>query len=158
MDEYVLDLTSIYSNIDEKVEINQDILFDSEYLINSDIIELKKVHVIGNVEKNLNDELSIYAKVEGVMVLEDAISLDLIDYPFSCEIDENIDEKVKKGENTLDLKEILWENIVLEVPLKFTEVKDFSKFHGDGWKLIDENEIQKNHNPFGELLEEFGEE
>ena len=52
----------------------------------------------------------------------------------------------------------MWENIVLEVPLKFTEVKDFSEFHGDGWKLIDEDEVQKNHNPFGELLEEFGEE
>ena len=37
---------------------------------------------------------------------------------------------------------ILWQNIVLEVPLQFTKVEDLSKFHGDGWKLISEEEIK----------------
>lgn len=158
MKNYLLDLAVLYSNIKDSIEINQDILFCSSYLKDSDILELKNVHVIGNIEKNLDDELHMDAKVDGTMILEDSISLDPIDYPFSLEIDENVEEKVKKDENTLDLRGILWENIVLEVPLKFTKVKDLSKFHGDGWKLMDEEELQKNNNPFSELLKDFGEE
>ena len=53
---------------------------------------------------------------------------------------------------------ILWENIVLEVPLQFTKVTDFSKFQGDGWKLVSENEPTTNNNPFSELLDKMKEE
>ena len=53
---------------------------------------------------------------------------------------------------------ILWENIVLEVPLQFTKVIDFSKFQGDGWKLVSENEPTTNNNPFSELLDKMKEE
>ena len=73
-------------------------------------------------------------------------------------ITKKITENHKKNENTLDLKELLWENIVLEVPLKFTKVTDFSEFHGDGWRLISENEKRQEENPFSELLKELGEE
>ena len=51
----------------------------------------------------------------------------------------------------------MWENILLEVPLQFTKVRDLSKFHGDGWRLIREDELE-NNNPFSELLKDFEEE
>ena len=60
--------------------------------------------------------------------------------------------------NTLAILELLWENIVLEVPIRFTKVEDFSKFHGDGWKLVSEDDNSHENNPFSEILKEFGEE
>ena len=69
-----------------------------------------------------------------------------------------IEENCIKSKNTLDIFLFLWENIVLEVPLQFTKVEDLSKFHGDGWKLVSEEELVKNNNPFGDLLKDFKEE
>ena len=54
--------------------------------------------------------------------------------------------------------QFLCENIVLEIPLQFTKVKDLSKFHGDGWKLIREDELTNSNNPFSDLLKDFKEE
>ena len=80
------------------------------------------------------------------------ISDELIEY------DDFLGENNKKSENILDIFQFLWENIVLEVPLQFTKVKDLSKFHGDGWKLISEEELNASHNPFSDLLKDFEEE
>ena len=76
----------------------------------------------------------------------------------NLEYDDIIDENCKKRENILDIFQFLWENIVLEVPLQFTKVDDLSKFHGDGWRLIDEDELNKSNNPFSDLLKEFDKE
>ena len=49
----------------------------------------------------------------------------------------------------------MWENIVLEVPMKFTKVSNLDEIHGDGWKLISEEDHQQKNNPFAELLKDF---
>ena len=98
------------------------------------------------VEKFKNrDELVEYIKcnISGEMIIADSISLEPIEYPFFIEYDDIIEENCKKSENTLDIFQFLWENIVLEVPLQFTKVEDLSKFHGDGWKLISEDDYKK---------------
>ena len=71
-----------------------------------------------------------------------------------------VNEKmVKHFENIVDIFQLLWENIVLEVPLQFTKVEDLSKFHGDGWKLISEDDYKTSgNNPFSDLLKDFEEE
>ena len=93
------------------------------------------------------------------MILEDSISLDNVEYPFSIDIDENIEENLEKAENSIDILPILWQNIVLEVPLRFTKVNDLSKYNGDGWKLISEEEASStSNNPFLELKEKYKEE
>ena len=93
------------------------------------------------------------------MILDDSISLDNVEYPFSIDIDENIEENLEKDENSIDILPILWQNIVLEVPLRFTKVNDLSKYNGDGWKLISEEEASStSNNPFLELKEKYKEE
>ena len=88
------------------------------------------------------------------MIINDAISLDECNYEYSIDYDDFIPENSKKDKNTLDIFEFLWENILLEVPLKFTKERDLSKFHGDGWKLVSEDELS-NNNPFSELLKDY---
>ena len=92
------------------------------------------------------------------MKIEDSISLEIISYPFSFEIEENLEEKELKYEKTLDIINVLWQNIVLEVPLKQTKVTDFSDYQGDGWKLVTEEERKNTNNPFSELANMLGEE
>ena len=92
------------------------------------------------------------------MIIGDSVTLEDVSYPFTITYDDFLPENSLKSENILDIFEFLWENIVLEVPLQFTKVRDLSKFHGDGWKLISEEDRNHEANPFSELLKEFDKE
>jgi len=157
-EEYFIDLTSLYSNTEEELKIEEKVSYSQEFLENSGILGLEEVEVTGKIVKNPSEELELIANIKGTMILEDSISLDPVKYPFSFSMDEILTDFLKSCENTLDLKEFLWENIVLEIPLKFTKVTDLSEFHGDGWALLSEETRKKQENPFSELLKDFGEE
>lgn len=149
----MINLIPILSNIEEYIEINEEYVIDSLKLKESDIIELSKVKVNGTIKKKNDDEIYLDINVSGKMKINDSITLDEVWYPFSFEIDENLDEFVQKDENSLDIMEVLWQNIVLEVPLRYTTTEDYSCYQGDGWKLVSEEELVKN-NPFSALLNE----
>lgn len=159
-----IDLTPLHSHTIDKIEITNIYNIPEEYYQNMGVKKLDNVKVDGYIylspsEEDIEVEIdSINCKIEGTMTIEDSISLEPIEYPFSIEYDDEIDENCKKNENTLDIFSFLWENIVLEVPLRFTKVTDFSKFRGDGWKLVSENELTTNNNPFSELLDKMKEE
>lgn len=154
----LIDLTKLLNNLESELDVSRVLDYTNEDLENIDIEELKEVKVSGNIKKNEQNEIIIEVNVNGMMILLDSISLEAVEYPFSFEIDENLTEYFENNENTLDIYEFLWENIVLEVPLKFTKVKDLSEFHGDGWKLISEDEKSLSNNPFNDLLKKFKEE
>ncbi|MBQ3307288.1 MAG: hypothetical protein IJG68_03735 [Bacilli bacterium] len=149
-----IDLSSLYSHTLEEIDISGDYNLPEEYYENSDIIRIEKLHVDGIIKEDDH----INAKIEGVLILPDSISLEEVEYPFCIEYDDKIEENCKKGENILDIFQFLWENIVLEVPLQFTRVDDLSKFHGDGWKLISEDELKEQNNPFRDLLKDYDKE
>lgn len=159
-----IDLTPLHSHIVEKIDITNEYSIPSEYFGTTGIKKLDNIKVEGYVylspanEDMTEEQDCINCKIKGKMLLEDSISLEPIEYPFSIEYDDIIEENCKKNENTLDIFMILCENIVLEVPLQFTKVTDFSKFQGDGWKLVSENEPTTNNNPFSELLDKMKEE
>ena len=159
-----IDLSLLHSRTVSEVDITNSYNLPSEYFKNSDILELKPVEVVGKVycavaEDDI-EELQDYVKctIKGTMIIKDSISLEPIEYPFSAEYDDILEENCKKTENILDIFLFLWENIVLEIPLQFTKVKDLSKFHGDGWKLVSEDELSASNNPFCDLLKDFKEE
>ena len=114
---------------------------------------LKNIYLNGKVFRNSANELILSGILTGVMVIEDSVSLDEVDYEFSI----NIEEILENDENTIDIIPILWQNIVLEVPLRFTKVDDYSSYSGDGWKLVSEVK-DKSNNPFLELSKNFKEE
>lgn len=159
-----IDLMPLHSHTVNKIDITSLYTIPETYFGTTGVKKLENIKVDGYIylspsEDDINEEVdSINCKIEGNMVIEDSISLDPIEYPFSIEYDDKIEENCKKNENTLDIFSFLWENIVLEVPLQFTKVKDFSKFRGDGWKLVSENELTNNNNPFSELLDKMKEE
>ena len=153
-----IDLSLLHSNTISEVKIDEVLNFPSEYFENTEIKKLDKVRVYGTIKRMTDTDDEISLDVSGAMTLLDSISLEEVDYPFSTKIEGNLSDFSRNFENTLDIMELLWENIVLEIPLKFTKVLDLSKFHGDGWNLVSEEDATKSNNPFSELLKDFGEE
>lgn len=154
----IINLSELFSNVKDEILIEEKISFDENYISNTDIKELNDVSIKGRIYKDSSDEINMNIIVDGKMLLTDSINLEDIFYPFHIEIDENIEENLENNENTIDIMEILWQNIVLEIPLKYTSVEDFSDIKGDGWKLVSEDEIKNSNNPFLELKEKMKEE
>lgn len=160
-----IDLSLLHSQTVKEVNIDGVYTLPKEYCPDESVLKVENIDVVGKVymSSSLDDveELVDYiqAKITGNIIIEDSISLEPLEYPISIEYDDILEENCKKNENTLDIFQFLWENIVLEIPLQFTKVEDLSKFHGDGWRLISEDELKKtNNNPFSELLKDYKEE
>lgn len=131
---------------EQGILIDTTISFDEEYLHVSEIKKLDNVHVSGRIYYSLTKEVIFAGNVNGNMTLVDGYSGDLIDYPFNIDLDEiladfsNEDEKMgKKPQNSLDLKEVLWENIVLEVPIVVSKDNKVKTKKGEFWEVRDEN-------------------
>lgn len=146
------------------LEIDQDVLLDKKLYQDSSLLDLKKLHIMGNVNYDYENHLVFDLQVNGVFVLEDAITLEAIDYPFTCEIAEKIEnleeycgDFYEKSKNTLDISEILWENIVLEIPISVSNSSSEDvTLQGEGWELRNENtkKIDPRLAPLEELLRE----
>ena len=160
-----IDLTLLHSGTVKEIDITNTYTLEKEYYESTDVLEIKEIKVEGKIYRGAAiddiDDFQDYieCKITGTMIIEDSISLEPVEFPFSTEYNDIIEENCKKSENTLDIFQFLWENIVLEVPLQFTKVEDLSKFHGDGWKLISEDDYKASgNNPFSDLLKDFEEE
>lgn len=153
-----IDLTLLHTNSIDKIVIDEIVNIPQDYYKETDVKKLDNVKVVGEITRQTDDIDYVDLDVSGVIILQDSISLEDIEYPFSLKIEGDLKEFITNLENSLDIIELLWENIVLEIPLKYTKVEDLSKFHGDGWKLVSEEEAITSHNPFNELLKNIEEE
>ena len=155
-----IDFNPLHNNRVSEIDISNTYNIPKEYIYEKSVLEANNIVVNGKIylkEIDENDYLDDYLEctIKGKIKVEDSISLEPIDLDIDIEYDDFIDKNYKKDENTLDILQLLWENIVLEVPLQFTRVNDLSKFHGDGWKLISEEELKHSNNPFSDLLKDF---
>ena len=155
-----IDLSPLHNNRINEIDITDSYDIPKEYIYEESFIEANDIKVNGKIylkEIDENDYLDDYLEcsIKGKIKVKDSISLEPIDLDIDTEYNDFIEEIYKKDENTLDILRLLWENIVLEVPLQFTRVEDLSKFHGDGWKLISEEELKHSNNPFSDLLKDF---
>ena len=146
-------------NVKNSIEINQEVLKDEE--LDKRIFDLKDAYVKGKVRIVSNSEIILECNFKGTMIIADSITLEPIPYPFSidisenlAEISENYDNVYEKSQNTLDLKRVLWQNIVLEVPISFTNCKD-ALIRGNGWELRNENKKVEEIDPRLEKLKDL---
>ena len=129
---------------------NGAVTYDIDFTIDADtykkvgILDLKKLHVTGDISLNSVSMLAVNLTITGIMVIPDSVTNEPVEYPFTSKIeeeydinDENFLEYYQKEQNILDIMKILWENIVLEVPMRFTVTKD-AHLSGDGWSLGEE--------------------
>jgi len=154
-----IDITKLKSGYQNYVEIDFNYSFNEDELKGTDLLSLNDVKINGLLESSY-DDYHLDLEVSGVMELPCAITLEPVLYPFSIKIDENIEEffeneekKFKKGENIFDIFSIIWENILMEIPMKVVSEKAKNvHMEGEGWKLINDDEIKTN-SPFEKLNE-----
>ena len=140
----IIDLNEL--NIKSSINIDYDVKKD-EYL-DKRINELD-ARVVGNIKINSNNDYELNCEFTGNMYINDSISLESIPYHFTININETLEELKENypdcynfSQNTLDLKTILWQNIVLEVPISFT-ICDDANIKGNGWELINEEKEEE---------------
>ena len=156
----IIDLNELYKTgiviIDENVEME---IKDSSLGIK----KLENLKLLGKITYNDFEELIINLKLTGTMYLLDAMTLEEIPYGFESNIEEslaeneiNLEKYIDKSKNILDIQEILWENIVLEVPIRVRKDDNDVSLEGEGWQLNkdDKEEIDPRLAKLTELLKD----
>ena len=135
-------------NIKDEIKIDEEVTFPKEDLDKAKILDMKKVKVTGKIIPDL-DDYQIDINIKGKMTLPCSLTLEEVEYPFDINVIENlseIDENYKKSEKTIDILPIIWENILMEIPMKIVSPKAKNmKTKGEGWELITDSEDKGNH-------------
>lgn len=139
----------------KKINIDSDVSIPGELLKTSTIRRLNNIHFIGYIDKLVDDSYELSGTLSGTMIIPDDITLEDFEYNFTSEIEENIDETRINFQKTIDITEDLWQNILVEIPLKAVNEKNKNiKLEGDGWRLISEDELASTkNNPLSSLEE-----
>ena len=143
-------LLRLRNNLDKYIPVDLTYTFNEEQLKGTDLLSLENVKIIGEIYKDSLDELNLNVSVEGIFKLPCAITLKEVEYPFNVKIEGTIEELmgeneefVKKDENTLDIFPIIWENILMEIPMRVISEgaeDQISNLEGNGWKVITDEE------------------
>ena len=146
-----IDLFNLVVN-NKTINIDSDIIIPNEYLENSGIRRLNNIHFKGNIKKLVDDTYSPEGVLSGTMILADDITLEDYEYNFTSEIEGNIEETSINLQKILDITDILWQNILIEIPSKVVNDKNKNiKLEGNGWRLISEDDLNSKNNPLSEL-------
>ena len=157
-----IDLTKLVTGIEEEIIIENSPEFPIEKLSTTTIKKLKNVEFKGAITKLCDDSYELTGHLTGTMVLPDDLTLEDTDYQFESEITEKFSEFETNEEksleiikNRLDITEFLWQNILVEIPLKGVSEKNKNlSLKGDGWRFVTEEELEQeksNNSPFSEL-------
>ena len=155
----IIDITKLKQCILNELEVNEDIIIEKEMLEKAKIIDLKDANINGYITKDNDSDYYLDLSLRGTLVLPCSITLKPVDYDFATEIAgsynemmSEIGENSKINENSLDILPIIWQNILMEIPIKVTgpEATDL-KLSGDGWKLVTEESIGETSSAFDKL-------
>ena len=153
-----IDITKLKSGYEEYADVDIDYSFSKEQLEGTDLLELNDVKIIGEISGDL-DDYYLSLTIEGIMILPCAVTLEPVSYPFTINLDDNYtnlmtetSKNIKKTENSIDIFPIIWENILMEIPMRVVskKAKDI-KLEGNGWKLITDDEESNKNNEFDKL-------
>ena len=139
----IIDLTKLIYNNLYKLPIKGEVIVPKEMLKNTDIRRISPVKVEGYIFNN-EEEYELYITIKGTMILPCARTLKDVEYPFSSEIDEiigeNDDNSLEINQNRLDIFPIVWQNILVDVPLRVLAPDAKEELtSGNGWRLITED-------------------
>lgn len=155
-----------------KIELNKinhskiDLSFDVNFLegYNKDIKGLESTFVNGYIYRDYEDQITLEVEINGKLLIEDSHTLETVPFTFATTIKEKINETdpnfaeyFEKNQNTLDIMPIIWQNIVLEVPIAYSSQSDDNLIKsGQGWELVEEEKpkIDPRLAPLAKLLDD----
>lgn len=146
-----VDLTKLIYNNLYKIPVKGEIIVPEEMLENTDIRRISPVSVEGFIF-NTEESYELDIEINGIMVLACARTLKDVDYPFDIHIneiiDENSDNSLEIIQNSLEIFPIIWQNILVDVPLRVLAPDAEEKsLEGDGWRLITEDDDKEKIDP-----------
>ena len=161
----IINLTKLITNISDEIVIDDEVNIDKSYLENTDIRDISPIKVTGTIRPT-DEVFDLSINIKCTLTLVCSISLKDVKYDIDINVNEvigesteyiEIEENNKIINNTIDLIPIIWQNIILEVPLKVISPDVESKnLKGDGWKFITEEEVNnKDIDPRLEKLKDF---
>ena len=137
------DLNSL--NTKPKIIIDTKVTFPKEDLEKAGILDMDEVSVKGEITSNREENI-LNLTIKGKMILPCNLTLEPVDYPFTLEIEENLNEIIENSQKTIDILPIIWENILMEIPMKVISPNAKNmKTKGEGWELITDSEEKGNH-------------
>lgn len=154
-----IDISKLRSGITSNIEVNENIIVEKETLSKVNIIDLKDSIVQGYIQSNEYENYYLDLIVSGTLVLPCSITLQPVDYAFETKIEGDYSELMseinyfdEKSTNYIDIFPIIWENILMEIPIKVTcpDATDL-KLSGDGWKLVTDGEEEQKTSAFDKL-------
>ena len=120
-----IDITRLRSNIVSQIDIDETYQFSKEELEILEIDYLDDLKVMGTISLDALKEVFLDLTITGTMIIPCAITLKPVNYPFEInisgtleEIDGNLEKKCQKSQNILDIFPIIWENVLMEVPMR----------------------------------------
>ncbi len=132
-------------NTKPQIIIDTKINFPKEDLEKAKILKMDEVSVKGQINNN-KEESILNLTIKGKMTLPCNLTLDPVDYPFSIEIEENLNEIIENSQKTIDILPIIWENILMEIPMRVISPNAKNmKTKGNGWELITDSESKGNN-------------
>ncbi len=143
------------------LELNESIELEESACKKIGILNGQNIWLKGKITKNQSQEYQLNLHITGELILPDARTLEPLAYPIDIKLDEKIEEEnetigeyFEKSKNTLDIMGVLWENIVLEVPISISK-GNLDKTYGDGWELVSKTkeEIDPRLAPLRKLLD-----
>ena len=161
----LINLSKLITNISDEITFNDEVEIDKSYLENTDIRDISKVKVEGSIRPYENN-FELHMNIKCTLTLICSISLKDVKYDVDIDVNEVIGESTDEVEieennkiinNNIDLIPIIWQNIILEVPLKVIspDVKR-KNLEGDGWKFVTEEKVDnKDIDPRLEKLKDF---
>ena len=148
-----IDLTKLLNGYIDTIEINEKVNIPENLLEKSLITALTDVNLTGDISLNEDDNLNLTGKLSGIMILKDDITLEPVEYNFNTELEEILE----KNKNILDITDVLWQNILVEIPSKVRSTDEDINLEGNGWRVISEEQFIKernnSNNPFANLDE-----
>ena len=146
-----ISLIKLFSGVTDRIDINEEITIPEEYYT-YDIKSISPVKLDGYLYLDELDNLSINLNVKCDLTLKSSISLKDVDFPININIDElDFDDENKKITNSIDLLPIIWQNILVEIPIRVT---DSSNDENISDKYIKKEEIDERLSKLKDFLDE----
>ncbi|MBO6195253.1 MAG: DUF177 domain-containing protein [Bacilli bacterium] len=158
----IIDLTKLISSEVDEISVCESIEIPKELLEGTEIKDISKIDVDGNITENGESyDLNLHIKCNLTLIC--SVSLKDVNYPIDIDINEiisqtgeNLEDFYKIINNSIDLVPIIWQNILVEVPIRVVSPDIEEKnIYGDGWKFITTEEEKKEIDPRLEKLKDF---
>ena len=127
-----IDLRKLYAL--NKIDIDEDLIIPKDYYEKMNVISMNDVKVKGNIKVNYENNIDINLIVKGIFIMKCSYTFEDVEVPFETKINDEILENALNNEFYLDLLDILWENIILEIPFNVVkEGAEIKNLQGEGW-------------------------